>query len=284
MTPPMMPGSAIVPPLVRQRLPDLSGTAAKLAIALSGYVNGKTGDAFPSNKTLMENAGITSWRTFRHARKELAGCGLTWKAGNGKALTTYRWNGVSAKNAESSISTVCNVPQITDCNLKQQVTVNEEHPPPRETARAGAKAKRRASTKTPGPPVWGWWVDANREAGQPDPVGIGPDLGAARELGKAIARGEMTETELRGCMALYLADDDTWLAKQGHALRLLAGRIGAYRARAKELEPPPMDPAEIDRIEADAAEAERGRHEHGDTDGARPVDAVCGRRMAAGRA
>ncbi|MGO8705033.1 MAG: hypothetical protein ACLQVA_14565 [Candidatus Brocadiia bacterium] len=259
MTPPMMPGSAIVPPLVRQRLPDLSGTAAKLAIALSGYVNGKTGDAFPSNKLLMRDAGITSWETFRHARKELAGCGLTWTAGKGDRLTVYRWNGVSPKIGESPIFGVSESPEIGVSDLTVQVTAQQEQPTSRHASHAGAKAKRGASGKTPGPPVWGWWVDANREAG-PDPLRIGPDLGAARELGKAVTRGELTESELRGCLTLYLADDDAWLVKQGHALRHLAGRIGAYRAGAKELDAPPLDPALVDRIEAEAAEQERKNH------------------------
>jgi hypothetical protein len=129
----------------------------------------------------------------------------------------------------------------------------------RDASHADAATKRSATAKAPGPNVWRLWIGVHKDAGQPDPLRIGPDLGAARELGKAVARGEMTETELRGCMALYLADDDTWLVKQGHALRHLAGRIGAYRAYTKELEPPPMDPAEIDRIEADAAKAERGK-------------------------
>ncbi len=251
-----MPGSAIVPPLVRQRLPDLSGTAAKLAIALSGYVNGKTGDAFPSNKTLMANAGITSWRTFRDARKELAGCGLTWKAGKGKALTTYRWNGVSAKNAESSISTVCNVPQIADCNLKQQVTVDEEHPTSRETSRGGAKSER-ASTKTRGPNVCAWFADAGKAAGRK--ITITPKVaGQCKGLGRLVTDGQISEVELKDCMAQFFQDADPFLAKEaGYTIGVFTSRLDKYRQAFADMEPPPMDPAEIDRIEADAAEADR---------------------------
>lgn len=253
MTPPMIPGSAIVPPSVRHRLPNLSGTAAKLAIALAGYVNAKTGDAWPSNKRLMADAGITSWETFRHARKELAGCGLNWTAGKGDKLTTYRWNGVSPKIGESPIFGVSESPEIGLSDLAEQVTAQQEQP---TSGASRPKAKRRASTKTPGPNVWAWWIAAHRDAGHGDPLTVGPDTKAGKELGKLIVSGQITEADMRGCMALYLADDDAWLGKQGHALRLLAGRIGAYRARAKDLEPPPMDPAEVERIEADAAEGE----------------------------
>ena len=80
-----------------------------------------------------------------------------------------------------------------------------------------------------GPPVWKWWVDANRTAGQPDPLSVGPDLGAGRELGKLVASGSITEAALRHCMALYLADDDGFLLKKGHALRFLSGQLNGYR-------------------------------------------------------
>jgi hypothetical protein len=261
----MMPGSAIVPPVVRQRLPDLSGTAAKLAIALSGYVNAKTGDAFPSNQTLMRDAGITDWRTFRDARKELAGCGLTWVTGLGARRTTYRWSrvsvknaeGVSVKNTESVILGDCKKPSGGICNLTPQVTVNREQPISRDASHAGAKAKRRASTKATGPNVWGWWVDANRDAGQPDPVRIGPDLKAGQALGKLVASEELTETEVRECMTLYLGDTDAWLARQGHALRHLAGRLNAYRNRAREQDPPPLDADLVDEIETRAEKGQR---------------------------
>ena len=183
MTPPMMPGSAIVPPLVRQRLPDLSGTAAKLAIALSGYVNGKTGDAFPSNKLLMRDAGITSWETFRHARKELAGCGLTWTAGKGDRLTVYRWNGVSPKIGESPIFGVSESPEIGDSDLTVQVTAQQEQPTSRHASHAGAKAKR-APGRRRGRTVCGAFGSARTETPGTGPLRIGPDLGAARELGR----------------------------------------------------------------------------------------------------
>ena len=53
-------------------------------------------------------------------------------------------------------------------------------------------------------------------------------------------------------MELYLGDQDAWLMKQGHALRHLSGRIGAYRNRIANEDPPPLDPALVDQIEAHA--------------------------------
>ncbi len=102
--------------------------------------------------------------------------------------------------------------------------------------------------------VWGWWIDANRDAGRPEPLKAGPDLGAARELGRLVSVGNVSEDELRRCMALYLGDDDGFLRKTGHALRHLSGRINAYRAVMAANEPPTLDRAFVDDLERDAAE------------------------------
>ena len=124
-----------------------------------------------------------------------------------------------------------------------------------DASHTGARKPKRASTKKPGPDVWGWWVDANRDAGQPDPVKIGPDLGAARELGKLVASGQIHADDLRQFMAAFLADDDGFLAKQGHPLRLLTGRLNGYRQCKAASEPPPLDPAYVERMERDAEAA-----------------------------
>ena len=69
--------------------------------------------------------------------------------------------------------------------------------------------------------VVGLTPEAARRGG-PDPLSVGPDLGAGRELGKLVACGSIAEAALRHCMALYLADDDGFLLKKGHALRFLS--------------------------------------------------------------
>jgi hypothetical protein len=50
------------------------------------------------------------------------------------------------------------------------------------------------------------------------------DLKAGKELEKLIP----DPADLRRILAAYLADPDPFLAKQGHALRLLPGRVNAY--------------------------------------------------------
>ena len=103
-------------------------------------------------------------------------------------------------------------------------------------------------------PVWQWWVVAHRNLNRPDPVRIGPDLGAATALSKLVTSGDLSAGELQDCMALYLGDTDPFLERNGHGLRFLGGRLNAYRKVLKDAEPPPLDPDFIDQIEADAAE------------------------------
>ena len=119
------------------------------------------------------------------------------------------------------------------------------------------KPKRPASTKAnAGPPVWGWCVDAHREAGLPDPTPDGQNTAAGKALGKLILSQHLTEAELKDCLALYLADDGKFLSDNGHALSLLPKRLDAYRQKFAESEPPPLSPeayAELMEIEEEEA-------------------------------
>jgi len=90
------------------------------------------------------------------------------------------------------------------------------------------KGKERTHAAVNGGRVWGLWIDCNREAGRRDPVKAKADLGAGKNLASMIQGGELSEAELRECMAAYLADQDPWLAKPGHPLRLLSGRLNGY--------------------------------------------------------
>jgi len=84
------PGFSHVPASVRRALPRLSGSAAKLAIALCGYAD-REGRCYPSVRTLMRDAGIMDTRTFNRARDELATCcGLGWGRARHKSLD-YWW-------------------------------------------------------------------------------------------------------------------------------------------------------------------------------------------------
>ena len=89
---------------------------------------------------------------------------------------------------------------------------------------AGVRAKP-AAVKEPAPNIWAEWCDANRRAGRAYPLSVPKNLGAAREIGKAItdvgARAELFDK--------YLADTDRFIAGQGWPLCLLPGRAEAYR-------------------------------------------------------
>ena len=77
----MQPGSAVIPPVVVQAAPQLSGAAVRLALALGKFMNGQ-GECWPAYRTLMGVAGIRDQRTFSRARRELADrCGLVWFGG-----------------------------------------------------------------------------------------------------------------------------------------------------------------------------------------------------------
>lgn len=102
-------------------------------------------------------------------------------------------------------------------------------------APVGAMSKRRGGRKVAtgskaapagnnGGKVWAAWVDANRAAGNPDPIPAGPDTQAAKLLAKSLDADEVEDV-----LDAYLADPDPWLADKGHALRHLAGKVGKYR-------------------------------------------------------
>jgi hypothetical protein len=94
------------------------------------------------------------------------------------------------------------------------------------------KLRSKQTTTTPAPggaalnggAVWARWVDANRAAGNPDPVPDGPDVKAAQRLAKLVKADEVVTL-----LESYLGDRDAFIVKQGHALRLMPGRINAYR-------------------------------------------------------
>ncbi|MBM4038884.1 MAG: helix-turn-helix domain-containing protein [Planctomycetes bacterium] len=82
-------GFSRVPASVCQALPELSGSAAKLAIALCRYADGD-GRCHPSVRTLMSDTGIKDTRTFNRARGELARVGLRWER-NRRGPLRYAW-------------------------------------------------------------------------------------------------------------------------------------------------------------------------------------------------
>ncbi len=87
----MKSGTSIIPPNVVSVLPMLKPSSVCLAVALGKFCN-QEGICWPSTETLMRDAGISDWRTFKEARDELKNqCGLSWKSGRGRNTCMYQW-------------------------------------------------------------------------------------------------------------------------------------------------------------------------------------------------
>lgn len=125
-------------------------------------------------------------------------------------------------------------PQSRDVGVhhKKRRVIKETSPsavvvdsPPIEPAKVPSKPRLNA---------WACWVDTWREErpGRPDPLPVGPNTKAAKELGKLIGNRE----ELVSVYRCFLRDQDQYLLKQGHALRLITSRVDAYRGRSAEVE------------------------------------------------
>jgi hypothetical protein len=94
--------------------------------------------------------------------------------------------------------------------------------------------KPRAETSPSGKKSNGWacWIDACRECGRPDPVPVGADTKASAEMAQFFKEDRAVMLRV---FKRYLADPDPFLIKQGHALRLLPGRVNAYRAAVSDV-------------------------------------------------
>jgi hypothetical protein len=235
----------VLPDALIAAWPKLSPPAKAVAVALASCMNAE-GECWPSVAALRGRSGIQKAHTLAAAVAELVDAHLVevhWRA---RRSRSFAWakvppGGIIENKAVAAPPAATAPPAVPEC----------QDAPPDAPEGAGRDKRARSDKGPPKGNVWCWWICANREAGHDDPLRLGPDLGAARELGRLVASGQITEADLRGCMALYLADGDAWVVKHGHALRHLPGRIGAYRNRVKELEPPPLDPALVERIEAE---------------------------------
>lgn len=115
----------------------------------------------------------------------------------------------------------------TNKNVEEQNNVEKQKNIPCEEK---PEKKKPATTKTPKLDAWGAWVDINREYDRRDPVPIGPDLKAAQSIAKHVEDVD----HLKGLYRLYLSDEDNFLTRQGHPLRLMTGRINKYMAEEQE--------------------------------------------------
>lgn len=227
----MTPPYAHLPEHVVKALPKLTGKAARVLIAVASFMD-RRGECRPGIETIGERAGIARRNTVSAAIQELQRAGVLAVERRRRKSSRFAWRILD--KAESAASRKQDAAEsaaryAAESAAQKDTTEEKKTSPASPEAAKRPAAVKEGSRKTPGPPVWKWWVDANRTAGQPDPLSVGPDLGAGRELGKLVASGSITEAALRHCMALYLADDDGFLLKKGHALRFLSGQLNGYR-------------------------------------------------------
>jgi hypothetical protein len=108
--------------------------------------------------------------------------------------------------------------------------------------------------------AWAIWVDINRARNRADPIPTGADTKAAKML---ISHIKDLQT-IKDVMGLFLDDDDQYLQRNGHALRLISGRVNAYINQAENLFSVPADDealAAIMKIEDEVAAEEQAKHE-----------------------
>lgn len=223
----------ILPAAVFDALPQLTGSAVKVAVVLSRYAN-KAWVCRPAVATIAKDGGL-SRRAVQVAFGELVAAQLLEidHGGRGaKHANTYRLRakqsaplvakgeaGCALKGAETdTIRAKQGAPELS-MELETTPALS------RSSKKRNDADSKKAEPKKPN--VWGEWIDSCRAAGRSDPLAVGPDLKAAKTIGAAIPDPH----ERKKIMSSYLRDSDGWLAKQGHPLRLLPGRAGAYRAK-----------------------------------------------------
>jgi hypothetical protein len=157
---------------------------------------------------------------------------ITCKSTNKFTLITLTNYGLYQDDLRKSTSKTTNNQQASQQTISKQVNkratttkecIKEER---NNTPSLFEKSEPVTTKKNEKPKLNGWasWVDVNREYGRPDPAPVGPDLKAA----KIIAVNALDRNDLENLYRMFLSDSDAFLAKQGHALRLMPGRINKY--------------------------------------------------------
>lgn len=217
---------AFLPENVVAAVPTLSSAAVRVVIAVASFMNGEQTECFPKIGTIAKRAGLRKRDSVHKALRELSNQGVLRHQRRAGKSSVYRWsNDLSRKKGyptkrDTPRKGTEGVPRKGTHKDTKKDTNSSSAPPARKPS--PKRANHRAN-------VWGWWIDANRATGRADPAPLGPDIGAGKSLSKLIADEELTEADLRACMAAFLSDTDGFLAKQGHPLRLLPRRLNAYR-------------------------------------------------------
>jgi len=234
-----MPPFAYLPQHLLVAWPRLSSGAKAVAVALACHMNG-SGECWPSVEALRKLAGFAQRRSVENALRELRERKVISVTPRGHHRTNlYRWSDPNRNAGSGSPDPNAGAPgPERERGTEQYHEHNTTPAPAREgpkRADVGEEKKARPGRPSPNAPegrrpnVWTLWVEARRERGLREPIRDGPDLGAAKRLGGMVARGELTEDELRSVMRAYLADRDPFIARNGHGLRHLhGGRIARY--------------------------------------------------------
>ena len=209
---------------LRQGPDPLSWRAFGVGVVLASFAD-ETGTCYPSRAAIAERANLHPRNVSRALRELEAKGGLNLEKRRGRVNLYHLTLAKTDRGAQVDTPVEIATPPLAKTGPTPLTNL-----PPGTNPRTKPRTKAALAQKTEArkPNVWAWWIDANGKAGRRDPVREGKDLGAARELGKMIQAGELSETELRESLQAYLKDADPWLTKQGHPLRLLPGRLNGY--------------------------------------------------------
>lgn len=220
---------------------ELSPSAKLLIVLIDNDARMNGGTCHRSYDAISEALGLTSRTVIKQTgRLERAGILSVNRTGTSvKSITlTQQGRGLYAgADAQSLLVNNLHMKNVhKTCEENSQAPMKKVHKRYEQSSHPHVKdilkdnirtLKDRAPQAAGGLNVWGIWLDVWRaeRTGVPDPIATGIDTRAGKELGKAIKDAD----ELRRIFAAYLRDSDAFLIKQGHALRLLSGRLSAYR-------------------------------------------------------
>lgn len=184
-------------------------------------------------------------------------------------LTKYEF--YQDKKTKSTNNQPANQPTINQQSTtsKQCNNINNILIPSVEINSTVAKVEKPAAKKVNG---WAIWVDINRARNRADPIPTGADTKAAKTL---VSHIKDLQT-IKDVMGLFLDDDDQYLQRNGHALRLISGRVNAYINQAENLFSVPDDDealAVIMKIEDEVAAEEQAKREKQSGNTNRPASA-----------
>lgn len=194
---------------------------------------------------------------------------------NKQLTTTKQYNNITIKQKENNIPAffdkkASDVLPFTDeskkIHTKDTITKDKIHSV--EINSTVAKSEKPAA-KING---WALWVDINRARKRADPIPTGADTKAVKML---VSHIKDLQT-IKDVMGLFLDDDDQYLQRNGHALRLISGRVNAYINQAENLFSVPDDDealAVIMKIEDEVAAEEQAKHEKQSGNISRPTGA-----------